>query len=55
MFGELLMDLTGTSSATDPMALALACIVLAAAGLLACLLPAMRAARVQPMRALRGE
>jgi predicted permease len=54
-FGELLMDLTGTSSATDPMALTLACIVLATAGLLACLLPAMRAARVQPMRALRGE
>jgi putative ABC transport system permease protein len=29
--------------------------MLAFAGLLACLLPALRAARVQPMRALRGE
>ncbi|HKR76843.1 MAG TPA: ABC transporter permease [Rhodanobacter sp.] len=30
------------------------CVVLATAGLLACLLPAVRAARVAPMRALRG-
>jgi putative ABC transport system permease protein len=29
--------------------------VLALAGLLACMLPALRAARVAPMRALRGE
>jgi putative ABC transport system permease protein len=33
----------------------LVALVLAVAGLLACLLPALRAARVAPMRALRGE
>ena len=43
------------SSAFDPLAVAGVCVVLALAGLLACLLPAWRAARVQPMRALRGE
>jgi putative ABC transport system permease protein len=31
------------------------CAVLALAGLLACLVPALRAARVPPMHALRGE
>ena len=39
----------------DPFALAGVCAVLAMAGLLACLLPALRAARVPPMHALRGE
>jgi ABC-type lipoprotein release transport system permease subunit len=39
----------------DPLALAGVCAVLAVAGLLACLLPALRAARVPPMHALRGE
>lgn len=43
------------SSAFDPVAVAGVCVLLALAGLLACLLPALRAARVQPMRALRGE
>jgi ABC-type antimicrobial peptide transport system permease subunit len=42
-------------SVFDPWSIAAAGAVLAAAGLLACLLPALRAARVQPMRALRGE
>lgn len=39
----------------DPFALAGVCAVLALAGLLACLLPALRAARTAPMRALRGD
>jgi predicted permease len=39
----------------DPFALAGVCVVLAVAGLLACLLPALRAARIPPMHALRGE
>jgi len=43
------------SSAFDPLAVVGVCVMLAFAGLLACLLPALRAARVQPMRALRGE
>lgn len=42
-------------SVFDPFALAGVCAVLALAGLLACLVPALRAAHVPPMRALRGE
>lgn len=42
-------------SVFDPFALAGVCAVLALAGLLACLVPALRAARVAPMHALRGE
>ena len=42
-------------SVFDPFALAGVCVVLALAGLLACLVPALRAARVPPMHALRGE
>lgn len=42
-------------SVIDPLVLVGVCAVLAVAGLLACLLPALRAARVAPMRALRGE
>lgn len=41
--------------AIDPVAIAGVCVMLAIAGLLACLLPALRAGRVHPMRALRGE
>jgi predicted permease len=42
-------------SAIDPMALIGVCVLLAVAGMLACLLPALRAGHVAPMRALRGE
>lgn len=42
-------------SVLDPWAIVAACVVLMAAGLLACLLPAWRAARVAPVRALKGE
>ena len=51
----LLMTLLGRSNAFDPVVVLGVCVVLAAAGLLACLLPALRAGRVHPMRALRGE
>ena len=49
------MEQIGRSNAFDPLAIVGVCVVLAIAGLLACLLPAMRAGRVHPMRALRGE
>ncbi|BFI97222.1 MAG: ABC transporter permease [Rhodanobacter sp.] len=52
---SMLMVLLGRSSAFDPVALLGVCVVLAVAGLLACLFPALRASRVAPMRALRGE
>ncbi|MBE1159915.1 ABC transporter permease [Dyella acidiphila] len=39
----------------DPWAILAACAVLASAGMLACLVPAVRAGRTAPMRALRGE
>ncbi|WP_426702104.1 ADOP family duplicated permease [Rhodanobacter sp. Col0626] len=42
-------------SVFDPFALAGVCVVLILAGLLACLFPALRAARTPPMHALRGE
>lgn len=51
----LLMTLLGRSSAFDPVVVLGVCLVLVGAGLLACLLPALRAGRVHPMRALRGE
>ena len=41
--------------AADPVTLGAVSVLLAATGLCACLLPAMRAARVDPMVALRHE
>lgn len=49
------MEQIGRDSTFDPVAIVGVCVVLAAAGLLACLIPAVRAGRVHPMRALRGE
>jgi putative ABC transport system permease protein len=42
-------------SVFDPWTIFAACAVLVCAGVLACILPAVRAGRVPPMRALRGE
>ena len=52
---ELMFDTLGNDRALDPWTLLGVAVLLLAAGVLACLLPALRAARVQPMRALRGE
>jgi predicted lysophospholipase L1 biosynthesis ABC-type transport system permease subunit len=52
---QMLVALVARRDTFDPMALIGVCAVLVIAGLLACLLPALRAARVQPMRVLRGE
>ncbi|MGA0586698.1 ADOP family duplicated permease [Dyella sp. KRB-257] len=51
----LLMTLLNRGGGFDVATVVGVSTVLAAAGLLACLLPALRAARVAPMRALRGE
>jgi len=40
-------------SATDPVSIIIALVVLLLAGLMACFIPAVRAARVQPMQAMR--
>jgi predicted permease len=52
---ELMYDTLGRTSAFEPWALAGVAAVLLLAGLLACLVPALRAGHVSPMRALRGE
>ena len=51
----LLMTLLGRSNAFDPVVVLGVCVALAVAGLLACLVPALRAGRTHPLRALRGE
>ena len=45
----------GQGGAFNPVVVLANCVLLALAGLLACLLPAIRAGRVAPMRALRGD
>ena len=50
-----LMGLLGRSHGFDPAVVASVFVVLVVAGLLACVIPAVRAARTLPMRALRGE
>lgn len=45
----------GVPDSIDPASLTGACVVLGLAGLAACLVPAIRAGRVDPVRALRGE
>ena len=52
---SLTIVLLGRGGGLDPAAVLGVCVALAAAGMLACLLPAWRAGRVPPMRALRGE
>ncbi len=52
---QILMTLIGRGGALDPLVMLGVAVVLASAGLLACLVPAWRAAKVAPMRALRGE
>ncbi|MBI3886378.1 MAG: ABC transporter permease [Opitutae bacterium] len=53
--GRLLTTFLVGTTALDPAVLALGVLALAAVGLLACLLPALRAARTDPMVALRTE
>jgi len=55
LFTRLLQSLLYETSSQDPAALATVAFVLALVGLLACWLPARRAARVDPMIALRAE
>ena len=49
------VEAMGSTRVIDPPSILAACIVLGITGLLACTLPALRAAHAQPMRALRGE
>ena len=53
LFSRLLTPLLFEVSARDPVALAVACVLMTLLGLVASLIPAVRASRVDPMRALR--
>jgi predicted permease len=53
MLAHLMDSMLYGVSATDPLSIALSAIVLTAAGGVACLLPAMRAIRIDPIQALR--
>ncbi|MEM9557203.1 MAG: ADOP family duplicated permease [Acidobacteriota bacterium] len=53
--GQLVESLLFGVEATDPANLAVACLVLAVAVFLASLLPALRAARLDPVTAIRGD
>ncbi len=53
--GRVLAQMLYRVSPADPIALAVSCLLLATAALLACFLPARRAMRVSPMTALRTE
>ncbi|HJT81963.1 MAG TPA: hypothetical protein VJ719_12260, partial [Chthoniobacterales bacterium] len=53
--GRVLAKILYGVSPTDPLALSLSAIMLAAAALLACFLPARRATRINPLTALRTE
>ncbi|MEO8779654.1 MAG: ADOP family duplicated permease [Rhodanobacter sp.] len=55
LLASISMLLLGRSHVFDPLAIIGVCVVLTLAGSLACLIPAVRAGRVHPMRALRGE
>ena len=52
---RLMRDLLFAESPTDPVVIAIACVLLMLVALAACLVPARRAASIEPMRALRTE
>ncbi|HEY9127384.1 MAG TPA: FtsX-like permease family protein, partial [Acidobacteriaceae bacterium] len=54
-FGAVLRTMLYGTEARDPVILGAVCALVAGAGLLAAYLPALRAARVEPMQALRAE
>jgi len=53
--GRLLVGMLYGVQPTDPGVLAAVCLVLGTASILACLVPAIRATRVNPVDALRSE
>lgn len=49
------VEALGSTKVIDPPSIVGACVVLAIVGFLACMAPALRAARIEPIQALRGE